>query len=218
MVLYSFCMTFFPFVTVIGEAFEYKHERHRKRQQQTKEYRDDFKKWWANQDKNQHPSRMCHPENSQIPQILHQTVLLSHTMLPCCRAAACTVGPLTPTPPHRDREISSRVSRNGADSDTDIADGGMGFEFPLLQRLLEQLCFDINRNTDCTSKTEDFNWTSIPWAVPQCTDNDATRSGGAYLPFEETRPPPSDIFSKGSGELKNGTKAWMGWYWKRAGQ
>lgn len=75
----------------------------------------------------------------------------------CCGAAACTVGPLTPTPPHRDREISSRVSRNGADSDTDIADGGMGFEFPLLQRLLEQLCFDINRNTDCTSKTEDFN-------------------------------------------------------------
>lgn len=40
-------------------------------------------------------------------------------------------------------------------SDTDITDGGMGSEFPLLQRLLEQNVFDINRNADCISKTED---------------------------------------------------------------
>lgn len=41
-------------------------------------------------------------------------------------------------------------------SDTDITDGRMGFEFALLQKLLEQMCFDINRNTDCISKSEDF--------------------------------------------------------------
>lgn len=40
-------------------------------------------------------------------------------------------------------------------SGTDITDGRMGFKFPLLQKLLEQLCFDINRNTDCISKSED---------------------------------------------------------------
>ena len=60
------------------------------------------------------------------------------------------------TPPYWDKYSPvAESSEMEHISDADITDGGMGFEFPSLQRWLEWLCFDINRNTDCISKMED---------------------------------------------------------------
>lgn len=94
---------------------------------------------------------MHHPENHRI---CHQTLVLY--MSPCCGVVTTDVRTITQSPPHWDRYRQAGEScGTGHISDTNTADGGRGFKFPFLQRLPEQMCFDINRNTACISKMED---------------------------------------------------------------
>lgn len=111
---------------------------------------DNLKKW-IKLDRNQHPLRMWHPEKSlNVPPngAFHATMLWGgdHS------AENCYLDPPSHWDKHRQVVESWEMVHI---SDTDITDGKMVFEFPLLQRLYEQMCFDINRNTDCISKTED---------------------------------------------------------------
>lgn len=142
--------------------------------------------------------------NQEKHHVCHQSVLC--TSWACCRAVSHSGPNRGPDPPLRQAQPGSRVLGNGAHFWCWHHRRWKGFRIPLPSEMTNS-CFDINRNTDCISKTEDSSTPSISWTFTKCTNNNATHSRRAYIPLEEIKPAPLNIFNnKGSDYLKSGTK------------